>query len=127
MDKFLLIQFKFDTRSLLKFGLLTLAVSFSLGAYTQANAQSAPQQEVEVISVPPQEAYYVEKTQAASPSNNTTSQNGKTLGHSTAWPRISNRSENLHSSKKTANSLTNPLNSSSNTKSYTKVLKPFSM
>ncbi|MBW4634509.1 MAG: hypothetical protein KME30_22145 [Iphinoe sp. HA4291-MV1] len=103
MNKFLPIQFKFNTRDLLKLGLLSLALSLSLGAYTQANAQSVSKEEVKVISVPPQEAYYIEKTQATSVGNNSGSQDRKTLDNGTQLPRVSKRSENLQGFAKTTN------------------------
>ncbi|MGH7998095.1 MAG: hypothetical protein ACREPR_01330 [Brasilonema sp.] len=107
MNKFLPIQFKFNTRSLLKFGLLSLALLLSLGAYTQANAQSVPKEKVEVISVPPQEAYFIEKTQTTSPNNKPASNDGKTSGNNTTLPRVSNNSENLQGFARTTNSVSN--------------------
>lgn len=89
------IQFKFNTRSLLKCGLLSLALLLPLGTYTQANANPIPKEQVEVISVPPQEAYFVEKKQPTSSSSQTDSQDGNTSGNGTKLPGVSNSSENL--------------------------------
>jgi len=62
MNKSLPTQFKFNTPGFLKLILTTLFVSLLLGGYTRANAEEA--QQVEVMSVPPQEAFFIkEKTQ----------------------------------------------------------------
>jgi hypothetical protein len=58
MKKFLPIQLRFKAHILLS--LITLALlPLFFGAYTQANAQSVTE-EVEILSIPPQEAYYIE-------------------------------------------------------------------
>ncbi|MBO3459267.1 hypothetical protein G7B40_007115 [Aetokthonos hydrillicola Thurmond2011] len=58
-------QFKFNTSSVLKLTLVTLALSLLVGGYAKANAE--PAQKDEVLSVPPQEAFYIqEKTQPVS-------------------------------------------------------------
>lgn len=105
MNNFQPIQFKFNTHSLLKFGLLSLALLLPLGTYTQANANPVPKEQVEVISVPPQEAYFVEKKQATSPSSQTGSQDGNTSGNGTKLPGVSNTSENLQGFARTTTSV----------------------
>jgi hypothetical protein len=58
MNKILPIQLRFKTHILLS--LITLALlPLLLGVSTQANAESVTE-EVEVLSIPPQEAYYIE-------------------------------------------------------------------
>ncbi|KAB8332426.1 hypothetical protein SD80_017630 [Scytonema tolypothrichoides VB-61278] len=105
MNNFLAIQFKFNTHSLLKFGLLSLALLLPLGTYTQANANPVPNEQVEVISVPPQEAYFIEKKQATSSGSQTGSQDGKTSGNGTTLPHVPNSSENLQGLARTTTSV----------------------
>jgi hypothetical protein len=124
MNYFLPIQVKFNALGFVKFGLVSLALSLSLGAYTQANAQSVPNEEVEVISVPPQEAYFIEKTQATSPVNNSAPQNRKTLGDSTTLAGVSNGRQKSQGFGNIVNSVPSTLNSSSHTKLSTNVSKP---
>ncbi|KAF3884173.1 MULTISPECIES: hypothetical protein [Nostocales] len=59
MNKYIQIQLKLNTFNFLKLSLIALAVLFSFGTYTRANAES--ESGVEVISIPPQEAYYTEE------------------------------------------------------------------
>lgn len=124
MNNFLPIQVKFNTLGFVKFSLVSLALSLSLGAYTQANAQSVPKEEVEVISVPPQEAYFIEKTETTSPVNNSDSHNGKTLGDSRTLARVSNSRQKVQGVRNIVNSVPSSRNSSSHTKSYTNLSKP---
>jgi len=103
MKKFLPIQFKFNTSGFLKLSLLTLFVSLLLGGYSQANAQSAPKDEV--ISVPPQEAFFIqEKTHTTSGGDDSRSQHSNTLGNSAALPHMSNNWKNDQNLVKKANS-----------------------
>lgn len=58
-------QLKFKTSSLLKVSFVTLTLTMLLGGYARANAEST--QKDEVLSIPPQEAFYIQdKTQPAS-------------------------------------------------------------
>ncbi|MBP5972444.1 hypothetical protein HW132_06785 [Brasilonema sp. CT11] len=95
MNDFLAIQFKFNTRSLLKFGLLSLALLLPVGTYTQANANSVPKEKVEVISIPREEAYFIEKKQPTSSGSQTDSQDGNNSGNGTTLPNVPKRQENL--------------------------------
>lgn len=81
MNKYLPIQFKSNIYSLIKLSLLTIFVSLLLGSHARANAEST--QKDEVLSIPPQDAYFVEdKTQATHERNN--------LGNNTTLPLVSN-------------------------------------
>ncbi|GAB1545166.1 hypothetical protein NUACC21_78420 [Scytonema sp. NUACC21] len=72
MKDFLPIQLRFQAHILLILITLTLLPLF-LGAFTQVNAQSVTE-EVEVLSIPPQEAYFIEdRTQEPFNSNEPTS------------------------------------------------------
>jgi hypothetical protein len=124
MNKFVPIQVKFNAVGFVKFSLVSLALSLSFGAYTQANAQSVPKGEVEVISVPPQEAYFIEKPQETSPVNNSDSPNGKTFADTTTLARVSNSTQKIQGVGNIVNSVPTSRNSSSHTKSYTNVSKP---
>src|SRR5579859_5979767 len=107
MQKFLPTQFKFNTTGFLKLSLLTLFVSLLLGGYGQANAESAPKDEV--ISIPPQEAYFIqEKTHTTSGSYDSRSQHSNTLGNSAALPSVSNNWKNEQNLAKKANSGAQP-------------------
>lgn len=116
MNKFVPLQVKFNALGFVKFSLVSLALSLSFGAYTQVNAQSVPKGELEVISVPPQEAYFIQKTQATSPVNNSDSHNGKTFGDSTTLARVSNSREKVQGTKNSVNSVPRSRNSSNHTK-----------
>ncbi|BAY47202.1 hypothetical protein SAMD00079811_48190 [Scytonema sp. HK-05] len=124
MNKCVPLQVKFNALSFVKFSLVSLALSLSFGAYTQANAQSVPKGEVEVISVPPQEAYFIEKPQETSPVNNSDSHNGKTFGDTTTLARVSNSTQKIQGLGNIVNSVPSSRNSSSHSKSYTNVSKP---
>jgi hypothetical protein len=92
MNTFMPIHLKFNPYSFLKLSLITLTLLLLVGGYTRANAESAPK--VEVISVPPQEAFYIEKKKpATSNSNNSSSVDEKISGTSAASttlpPRLS--------------------------------------
>ncbi|MBW4625015.1 MAG: hypothetical protein KME49_05765 [Brasilonema octagenarum HA4186-MV1] len=102
MNDFLAIQFKFNTRSLLKFGLLSLALLLPVGTYTQANANSVPKEKVEVISIPREEAYFIEKKQPTSSGSQTDSQDGNNSGNGTT-PHVPKRQENLQGLAGTTN------------------------
>lgn len=81
MNKFIQIQLKLNSFGFLKLTLITLAMLLSFGAYTRANAESAT--EMEVITVPPQEAFFIEdKTQGTSSNDDSKLQNKKTPGNS---------------------------------------------
>ncbi len=104
MNEFLPIQFKFNISGFLKLSLLTPFMSLLLGGYTQANAQSAPKGEV--ISIPPQEAYFIQKrTHATSGSYDSGSQHRNTSGNRTALPRVTNNWKNDQNLAKKANSV----------------------
>lgn len=124
MNKCVPIQVKFNAVGFVKFSLVSLALSLSFGAYTQANAQSVPNGEVEVISIPPQEAYFIEKPQATSPVNNSDSHNRKTLGDTTTLAGVSNSRQKVEGVRNIVNSVSTSRNSSSYTNSYTNVSKP---
>ncbi len=124
MNKCVPIQVKFNAVGFVKFTLVSLALSLSFGAYTQANAQSVPKGEVEVISIPPQEAYFIEKPQATSPVNNSDSHNRKTFGDTTTLARVSNTRQKVHGVTNIGNSVPSSRNSSNYTKSHTNVSKP---
>ena len=103
MNKFLPIQFKFNISGLLKLSLLTLFISPLLGVYTQANAEPAPKDEV--ISVPPQEAFFIQKrTRARSGGYDSDSQHRNTSGNRNTLPRVSNNWKNEQNLAKKANS-----------------------
>lgn len=100
MNTFLPFHVKFDSRKLLRLSLITLTLSLVVGGYSQANAEPA---KVEVISVPPQEAFYVEKKTPATPSSyNSDSVEGKISETSTTLPRVSNTSKKEHNPVNTA-------------------------
>lgn len=78
MNNSLPTQPKFNTPGFLKLTLTTLFLSLLLGGYTRANAGEA--QQVEVMSVPPQEAFFIkEKTQTTLPPASNSQQNGHSL------------------------------------------------
>ncbi|MEC4816198.1 MAG: hypothetical protein SAK29_23460 [Scytonema sp. PMC 1069.18] len=58
MNQFLPAQFQLNNRSFIKIGVTSLALSLSVGAGNSAYAQPVPQ--IEVLSVPPQEAFLME-------------------------------------------------------------------
>ncbi|KAB8315072.1 hypothetical protein SD81_034335 [Tolypothrix campylonemoides VB511288] len=124
MNKCVPLQVKFNAVGFVKFSLVSLALSLSFGAYQEANAQSAPKGEVEVISVPPQEAYFIEKPQATSPVNNSDSHNRKTFGDTTNLARVSNSKHKVQGVGNIVNSVPTSRNSSNHTKSHTNVSKP---
>jgi hypothetical protein len=77
MNKFLPIQFQLNGRSFLKLGLISLALSLSVGTSAQVQAQSVP--ELEVLSVPPQEAFLIEdKSSVTSPKQDSKSEDEDT-------------------------------------------------
>ena len=93
MNRSLPTQLKFNTPGFLKLILTTLFVSLLLGGYTRANAEEA--QRVEVMSVPPQEAFFIkEKTQTTQ----------------TTLPPASNSQEHEHNLAPTRNSAPPTLN-----------------
>ncbi|GAA6620137.1 hypothetical protein [Scytonema sp. NUACC26] len=94
MNKFLPIQLRFKTYILLSLITLTLLPLF-LGAYTQAKAQSTTE-EVEVLSIPPQEAYYIEdKTQESFSSDEPSSYPEEELDDSNTPTYTPNDLENI--------------------------------
>ncbi|GAA6618857.1 hypothetical protein [Scytonema sp. NUACC26] len=101
MNKFLQIQLKLNTFNFLKLSLLTLAILLSFGAYNRANAES--ESEVEVISVPPQEAYYIEdKNRSSLSSDRSKLENEKTSGKgNSTTPECLESGENANITKST--------------------------
>ncbi|MUG95235.1 hypothetical protein F7734_23885 [Scytonema sp. UIC 10036] len=100
MKNLLAQQTKFNTRNIVKLGLISLALSLSLGTNTQARAG-----EVEVLSIPPQEAFFIEeKTATTSGNDNTASQGVTKSTDETTLPGKPYDEENLQSFGNTANS-----------------------
>ncbi|GAA6616257.1 hypothetical protein [Scytonema sp. NUACC26] len=100
MKNLLAQQTKFTTRSFVKLGLISLALSLSLGTYTQARAD-----EVEVLSVPSQEAFFIEEKTATTPGqDNTASQGVITSTDETTLPSQPYKEE-LQSFGNTSNSV----------------------
>jgi hypothetical protein len=94
-------QTKFNTCNLVKLGLISLALSLSLGTNTQARAG-----EVEVLSVPPQEAFFIEEKTATTPGkDNTASQGLTTSTDEITLPSKPHKEENLQSIGNTTNSV----------------------
>lgn len=90
MSQFQPQQSKFNTRSFVKLGLISLALSLSLGTSTRASAE-----QVEIISVPPQEAFFVEdKTAATSGKDDSGSKVRETLTDETMLPGMRDNLEN---------------------------------
>ncbi|KYC36445.1 hypothetical protein WA1_42840 [Scytonema hofmannii PCC 7110] len=108
MNKLLQIQLKLNTFGFLKFSLITLAILLSFGAYSRANAESESA-EVEVISVPSQEAYYIDdKTQNNPSGDRSNLKNKNTSGNGNLYvPEILENNQNAN----TANSAPSTLNS----------------
>ncbi len=93
MNTLMPIHSKFNLYSCVKLSLITLVLSLLTGGYTRANAESAPK--VEVISVPPQEAFYVEqKTPVASSGYKSSSVDSKISNTRTALPGVANNCKN---------------------------------
>jgi hypothetical protein len=79
MNQFLQFPLKISAFNFLKLSSIVLAILLSYGVYSRANAES--KSEVEVLSVPPQEAYYVEdKNQSNSSSDRSNLQNEQNSG-----------------------------------------------
>ncbi len=110
MNKFLQIQLKLNTFNFLKLSLITLAMLLSFGAYTRANAES--ESVVEVISVPPQEAYYTEdKTQSSSSGDRSNLENENTSGNDNLYaPDSLENSQNANTANSTPCTLNLPAN-----------------
>ncbi|GAB1541365.1 hypothetical protein NUACC21_40360 [Scytonema sp. NUACC21] len=107
MSQFLPQQSKFSTRSFVKLGLISLALSLSLGTHSRAHAE-----QVEIISVPPQEAFFVEdKTAATSDKDDSGSKAGETLTDETMLPGMRDNLETWQHGN-TANSSSGTSNSS---------------
>ncbi|KAF3887376.1 MULTISPECIES: hypothetical protein [Nostocales] len=101
MKNLLTQQPKFNTRNVVKLGLISLALSLSLGTYTRAYAE-----EVEVLSIPPQEAFFIEdKTATTSGNDEAPSQGVTTSTDETTLPDMPHNTEHLQSSGNTANAV----------------------
>lgn len=86
---------KLNTNRFLKLSLTTVALSMVLGSYTRANAE--PAAKVEVISIPSQEAYYIEKkAPQTSSGHNSSSVDEKIVGTHTPTVRVSGSWQKTH-------------------------------
>ncbi|MEC4818023.1 MAG: hypothetical protein SAK29_32850 [Scytonema sp. PMC 1069.18] len=92
MIKVLPIQQKSNSYSFVKWSSVAVALLLSMGTLTRVNAQAVP--EAEVISIPPQEAFFIEdKTQNAPSSDNSDMEDEKTVDESDRKQVVSTRLE----------------------------------
>ncbi|GAB1541371.1 hypothetical protein NUACC21_40420 [Scytonema sp. NUACC21] len=109
MNKFIQIQLKLNSFGFLKLTLITLAMLLSFGAYTRANAESAT--EMEVLSVPAQEAFFIEDKTQGTFNDDSKLQNKKTPGNSNL--SVPDTWENTQESENIANFVPGSLDNSS--------------
>jgi hypothetical protein len=111
------IQQKSNSYGLVKWSSVALALLLSMGTLTRVNAQAVP--EAEVISIPPQEAFFIEdKTQNPPSVDNSDLENKNTVDESERKQVVSHtleRRQNLANVNNSTKSTTlNTLNYPSN-------------